>query len=131
MTLWSKFGWVLSFIIGVSIFLLAVSFINYAIAYMKYGGCSKYYMDSPCFDWGYRCGVECSNYGLNFTGEVSGCECDCGAGVVSACSGFYYDYENPANDNMRITGDEVCTYANGTSEPCGYAAGIYSRGVDD
>ena len=53
----------------------------------------KYYMDDVCFDWDYRCQVECGNYGRNFTGNMDGCACDCGDIMVSACSGFAYDKE--------------------------------------
>jgi len=84
---------------------------------------AKYFMDSWCSDMNYRCNAECSNYGLEFTGIIDGCACDCGTGWVSSCSGFYYDKES---DTVlaRYTGDEICEYGNGTVEPCGYEAGI-------
>ena len=53
----------------------------------------KYTMDSPCFDLQYRCEVECSMYGLNFTGELpkGHCSCQCDENnSVSFCSGFLY-----------------------------------------
>lgn len=53
-----------------------------------YGLPNKYYDDSPCFDTNYRCQVECSNFGRNFTGKMDGCACDCGDAFVSMCSGF-------------------------------------------
>jgi len=86
----------------------------------------KYFMDSPCFDFNYRCDVECSRYGLSFTGVTDGCACDCGTGWVSSCSGFYYDKESEGQNLVRITGEEVVEYPNGTSEPAGYEEGVYA-----
>jgi hypothetical protein len=55
---------------------------------------NRYEMDSPCFNMTFRCEVECSGWDLNYTGKVDGCACDCGTGMVSACSGFFYPYDN-------------------------------------
>jgi len=57
------------------------------------GVCDKYDTYSSCFDINFRCGVECGNYDLNFTGQVDGCKCDCGPAYVSICSGFAYEKE--------------------------------------
>lgn len=84
----------------------------------------RYYSKSPCFDFNYRCQIECGTYGLNFTGITDDCSCDCGTGWVSACSGFYYDKETDKT-LVRITGDEVIEHSNGTTEPYGIEAGIY------
>ena len=86
---------------------------------------AKYFMDSPCFDHVYRCEVECSNYELKFTGITNGCSCDCGTGWVSACSGFYFDKINSSEDKIRITGEEIVKYPNGTEVPLGIEEGIY------
>jgi hypothetical protein len=85
----------------------------------------RYSMESLCFDMNYRCQVECGNYGWNFTGQIMGCVCDCGDWEVSSCSGFAYA-KNTSEVKVRITGDEVCTYADGHSEPCGYSPGVYN-----
>jgi len=87
----------------------------------------RYFDNSPCFDMSYRCQVECHKYGLNFTGITEDCSCDCGTGWVSSCSGFYYDKET-SKTLVRITGDEVVEYPNGTKEPYGVEAGIYEIG---
>lgn len=87
---------------------------------------AKYFMDSWCFDFHYRCTAECGRYGLNFTGVTDGCACDCGTGWVSSCSGFYYDKEPDGQDLIRIVGDEVVEYPNGTVEPAGYESGVYA-----
>lgn len=86
----------------------------------------KYFFDSPCFDFHHRCIVECERYGLTFTGVTDGCSCDCGTGWVSSCSGFYYDKDPEGQDLIRITGDEIVEYPNGTVEPAGYESGIYA-----
>jgi hypothetical protein len=87
---------------------------------------AKYYMNSFCFDFHYRCTIECERYNLNFTGVTDGCACDCGKGWVSSCSGFYYDKDPEGQDLVRIVGDEVVEYPNGTVEPAGYEEGIYA-----
>lgn len=84
----------------------------------------KYFDNSPCFDFGYRCRIECQRYGLNFTGITDGCSCDCETGWVSSCSGFYYDKESNKT-LVLITGNEIIEYPNGTTEPYGLEAGIY------
>jgi len=86
----------------------------------------KYFYDSPCFDFHYRCEVECSRFNLEFTGVTDGCACDCGTGWVSSCSGFYYDKGPDGQDLIRIVGDEVVEYPNGTVVPAGYEAGVYA-----
>lgn len=85
----------------------------------------RYNMNSFCFDMNYRCQVECGNYGWNFTGKTRGCVCDCGDWEVSSCSGFAHA-KDTSEVKVRITGDETCTYANGTSEPCNFEPGIYN-----
>lgn len=86
----------------------------------------KYFFDSPCFDFHYRCTAECGRYSLNFTGVTDGCACDCGKGWVSSCSGFYYDKEPDGQDLIRIVGDEIVEYPNGTVEPADYESGVYA-----
>jgi len=84
----------------------------------------RYSMDSFCFDMNYRCQVECGNWGYKFNGTTEGCKCYCDSGgYVSACSGFYYHDDDV---QVQIHGDEICTYADGHSEPCGYEPGIYN-----
>jgi len=84
----------------------------------------RYSMDSFCFDMNYRCQVECGSWGYKFNGTTEGCKCYCDSGgYVSACSGFYYHDDDV---QVQIHGDEICTYADGHSEPCGYEPGIYN-----
>lgn len=53
----------------------------------------SYYQDDFCFSIELRCDVECGNYDWNWTGEMKGCNCDCGTHYVSICSGFAYEKE--------------------------------------
>jgi len=69
------------------IILILIGIILIQKFYCKHWG-DRYSLNSPCHDPNYRCQIECSNYGLNFTGEIDGCMCDCGNASVSVCSGF-------------------------------------------
>lgn len=55
---------------------------------------AQYHSDSPCFNFTFRCQVECDNYDLVFTGITEGCSCHCGGNQwVSSCSGWLYEKE--------------------------------------
>ena len=85
-------------VVGFFIVLIIVVGIIIVIGYInaKYLCTDKYTMNSPCFDMGYRCSVECGTYGLNFSGELpkKGCSCKCDdKNYVSACTGWLYTFE--------------------------------------
>lgn len=122
------FSYGLSLVLAVLILNAIIGTYNFVEWGCGDGRNGQYLMDSPCFNFTYRCEVECSNYGLDFTGIRDGCACDCGTGWVSSCSGFYYDRENRSEDKVRITGNEIVEYPNGSTEPYGVPAGIYKRG---
>ena len=74
--------------------ILILLVIDFGYYHLKCKDNPSYYMDDMCFDTDYRCEIECSNFDLNYTGNiVDGCKCDCKEGYVSYCSGFYMEYE--------------------------------------
>ena len=86
---------------GVALFLI-ISVCSIWLLYLTHGTIcdnwgDKYYQDSMCFDVNFRCQVECAEWDRNFTGVIiNGCNCECGDGIVSYCSGFFYPYNQTA-----------------------------------
>lgn len=84
--------------VGISITAVIIGFAVFLWAYSNLG-CSeldRYMQEGRCFDINYRCNVECTNYGWNYTNKLDGCKCDCGTHYVSYCSGFAYKKEGLA-----------------------------------
>jgi hypothetical protein len=83
---------VLGYLIGIIIGFMLVIFAQEGYCHFNPSYNDMY---SPCFDTDLRCEWECSEYGLiyqNKTNPEFTCECDCGTGYVSMCSGFFYEY---------------------------------------